>query len=90
MILESISNDKVFDFHLAAQTVTQGTANLTQYQVAYDNKEMSPEVIAQFTLEQCYNYPNWQGGIRVPNCLQGASRLSKLVGEYIHQNIGER
>jgi hypothetical protein len=36
MIFEPISSNNVFDFHLAAQYVTEGTSTLTQYQIAYD------------------------------------------------------
>jgi hypothetical protein len=67
--------------------VTEGTTCLTQFQIAYDASEIPEEAIAQFTLEQCYNYPNWLGGIRVPSCLQSADKLSRLVGEHIHQEI---
>ena len=87
VIYESISSDNIYDFHLTAQNVTEGTSTLTQFQVAYDASEIPEEALAQFTLEQCYNYPNWLGGIRVPGCLQGSNKLSKLVGEHIHQNI---
>ncbi len=40
MVFESISTDKVFDFHLTAQCVTEGTTTLTQYQIAYDASEI--------------------------------------------------
>jgi aubergine-like protein len=36
MVFESISSPEVYDFHLMAQNINQGTATLTNYQVAYD------------------------------------------------------
>lgn len=90
IVFEQLSSPHVYDFHLAAQATTQGTATLTSYQIAYDASQIPEEAIAQFTMEQCYNYPNWQGGIKVPNCLQSADRLSRLVGEHIHQDIVDK
>ena len=87
MIFESISNEEVFDFHLTAQNVTAGTTTLTQYWIAYDASKIPEEAIAQFTHEQCHNYPNWQGGISVPGCLQSADKLTRLFGEHIHENL---
>ena len=89
ILFEKISTEKAFDFHMTAQNVTEGTASLTQYIIAYDKSEISDEAIAQFTLEQCYNYPNWMGAIKVPGCLQSAEKLAKLVGEHIHQDVGK-
>ena len=66
---------------------------MTQYIIAVnrnmkandpDAKRISEDAIAQITLEQCYSYPNWNGAIKVPACLFSAARLSKLVGENIH------
>lgn len=36
IVFEPISSNNAFDFHLAAQYVTEGTSTLTQYQIAYD------------------------------------------------------
>ena len=40
-----------------------------------------------FTYEQCFNYYNWEGAVRVPACLQCADKLSKLFGEYIGEEL---
>lgn len=90
IVFEHISTDKTFDFHLTAQSITEGTATLTQYTIAYDKSQISDEAIAQFTLEQCYNYANWIGAIKVPGCLQSADKLAKLVGEHIHQDFAKK
>lgn len=77
------------DFHLAAQRVTQGTCTPTQYTVAYQNFKAPIDALAEFTYEQCYNYYNWMGAVRVPACLQCANKLAKLVGESIQEDIKE-
>lgn len=89
-LVDEISIGNQYDFHLAAQKVTQGTCTPTHYIVAYDNSETIPqESLAQFTYEQCFNYYNWQGAVKVPACLQCATKLANLVGESIQQNIVE-
>jgi aubergine-like protein len=42
-----------------------------------------------FTYEQCFNYYNWEGAVRVPACLQCADKLAKLAGEHIKESIVE-
>lgn len=63
--------------------MTQGSCTPTHYRIAYDSSQVPQEAIAQLTYEQCYNYFNWFGSVRVPGCLQGADKLSRLVGEHM-------
>lgn len=79
--------DDRFDFHLVAQKVTQGTSTPTHYVVAYDTSKIPQQDLIRFTYEQCYNYYNWQGSVKVPSCLQAANKLSKLAGESIQQQF---
>ena len=80
IILDSLSVDDSYDFHLAAQKVTQGSCTPTLFKVAYDTSKMPQEALINFTFEQCFNYYNWEGAVRVPACLQSADKLSKLFG----------
>lgn len=76
-----MSINNAYDFYLVPQYVTQGTCTPTHFQIAYDSTLKIPqESIAEFTFEQCFNYYNWPGAVRVPACLQAADKLSKLVG----------
>jgi aubergine-like protein len=59
IIVEPLSRDDSYDFHLAAQKVTQGTCTPTLYRVAYDTTKMPQEALINFTYEQCFNYYNW-------------------------------
>lgn len=67
--------------------MTQGTCTPTLYTIAYTNALIPQEALIEFTFEQCFNYFNWQGAVRVPGCLQYADKLSKLVGEHIQEDI---
>lgn len=87
IMVESISADDMYDFHLAAQYVTQGTCTPTLFRVAYDKSKMPQEALISFTFEQCFNYYNWEGAVRVPACLQCADKLSKLIGQYVKQDV---
>lgn len=87
IILDEMSIDDKYDFHLAAQQVTQGTCTPTHYVVAYDNSRLPQDALTQFTNEQCYNYYNWAGAVKVPACLQSASKLAKIVGESILSEV---
>ena len=80
VIAESLSLDDQFDFHLAAQKVNQGTCTPTHYVIGYDETKMPQQDIIQFTYNQCYNYYNWQGTVKVPSMLQCTDKLSKLAG----------
>lgn len=87
VIAEPLSVEESYDFHLAAQYVTQGTCTPTLFRVAYDTTKMPQEALMTFTFEQCFNYYNWEGAVRVPACLQCADKLSKLVSQYIQEDI---
>ena len=87
IIMEEMSADNSYDFHLVPQLVNSGTATPTKYKVVYDDSKIPPEAIAEFTFEQCFNYYNWQGAIRVPSCLQNANKLSKQMTEHLKENI---
>ena len=87
VIVEEVSKNDAYDFHLAAQLVTQGTCTPTHYTVAYNASKIPQEALITFTYEQCFNYYNWEGAVRVPACLQCADKLAKLVGEHIQQDM---
>jgi aubergine-like protein len=89
VVFDELSQNKSYDFHLTAQKVTQGTCTPTHYTVVSCNSNVPQESLAQFTYEQCFNYPNWQGAVKVPAVLQCANKLAKLVGESIQRNVTE-
>ena len=74
---------------MAAQRVTEGTCTPTHFLAVHNSSKMPQESIAQFTYEQCLNYYNWTGAVKVPAALQCANKLAKLVGEHIQSNVTE-
>jgi aubergine-like protein len=89
VVFDELTQNNLYDFHLAAQKVTQGTCTPTHYTIVSSSSNVPQENLAQFTYEQCFNYPNWQGAVKVPAVLQCANKLSKLVGESIQRNVTE-
>ena len=49
VIFEDLSRDNAYDFHLAAQKVTQGTTTPTQYVIAYSSSKVPQEALSQLT-----------------------------------------
>ena len=54
---------------------------------ATEKVDLPLHAIAQLTFEQCFNYYNWHGAIKIPSVLQCGDKLSTLVGEHIQQNV---
>jgi aubergine len=86
-VLDELSIDEMYDFHLTAQRVTEGTCTPTHYIVAHNTSKLPQEQLVQFTYEQCFNYYNWTGAVKVPATLQCANKLAKLVGESIQTDV---
>ncbi len=87
IVMDELSVDELYDFHLTAQKVTEGTCTPTHYVVVHNNSKIPQEQLAQFTYEQCFNYYNWTGAVKVPATLQCANKLAKLVGESIQADV---
>ena len=95
------SNDLI-DFYLVPQTTEVGTASPCQYRLIYYHPQGQPfpydhsktvvplEAIALLTYEQCYNYYNWTGAVRLPATLQYTRKLSKLAGEHIQKSVNRQ
>lgn len=72
---------------MAAQKVTQGTCVPTQYKVIFNNSDIPEDALVELTHEQCYNYANWAGPVRVPSCVQYATKLAGLMTEHIREPL---
>ena len=89
VILEAMSRNNAYDFYLTAQFVTQGSCTPTHYIVAYNKGKIPQEALVEFTYEQCFNYFNWAGAVRVPACLQYSEKLSRLMNEHVQAPAAE-
>lgn len=49
VVMDELSVEELYDFHLAAQRVTEGTCTPTHYIVTYNSSKMPQESLAQFT-----------------------------------------
>ena len=72
-----------YDFFMVPQWVNQGTATPTHYVVVHDSSKLSEQALITLTYEQCYNYYNWKGAIRIPASLMYANKLATMVGEHV-------
>ena len=72
-----------YDFFLVPQWVNQGTATPTHFVVVHNSSKMSEQALITLTYEQCYNYYNWRGAIRIPASLMYANKLATMVGEHL-------
>eukprot|EP00741_Cyanophora_paradoxa_P017219 tig00020961_g16631.t1 len=70
-----------YDFFLASQHVTQGTATPTHYHVVRDGTNVEPAKLQLLTLALCYAYANWTGPVKVPAPCQLAHKLAFLSGQ---------
>lgn len=66
---------------MAAQNVTEGTCNPTQFNVIYNTSNLTEDEIWTITFESCFGYFNWSGAVKVPASLQYANKLSTLIGD---------
>lgn len=68
---------------MVPQYVNQGSATPTHYVVVHNSSTLSEEALQTLTFEQCLNYYNWQGAIRIPASLMYANKLATMVGEHL-------
>lgn len=82
IISSDVTDNRYFQFFLVAQNVTCGTVTGTKFFVICDdNTELSQDMFWKLTHNQCYNYYNWPGAIRVPAPCFYAHKLGYLVGQ---------
>jgi len=75
-----------FDFCLISQDMLPGTGTCTptKYSVIYNNSKLTADAVYQLTYDQCFNYYNWSGSIKVPAPVQYANRLAYLMGQVVN------
>ena len=68
------TQQNIYEFYLQPQLVNQGTANPTQFQVMYYDKEdeLSQENLEKLTFYLCFYYWTWSGAVRIPAILKMA------------------
>lgn len=71
---------------MVAQNCNRGTAKPTYYKVIYTTSNLEEGVLQELIFNECFNYANWMGPVRVPGTLQYAKKLASFVGQYINQD----
>ena len=77
MIIDEITNKNNFEFYIHSET----NSLLTFYRIVYGNIKCD-DIIPKLTFDLCYNYPNFNGPIKIPNVILAAEKLTKIVNEY--------
>jgi hypothetical protein len=86
LVMEDVVSPNLFEFFIQPQQVTGGTATPTLYHVAYGNIN-DPTFVPKLTFDLCYQYPNWQGPVRVPGPLKNAEKLCKMTAKYTKKQL---
>jgi len=60
---------------------TVATAQPVHYKVVYNTTSLSKEQIETATYHLCYNYFNFSGPIKTPNCCMYAKKLADYSNE---------
>ena len=89
LVMEGVTS-RDYDFYLCAQKVTQGTCTPTHYTVLCNESTLPEDILTKLTYYQCFNYYNWTGAIRVPACVQYASKLANLAGSSLGVDPDEK
>ena len=81
--------DKLFDFYLISNYVTNGTAKPVLYSVVYNTSTLSKNDFETSTYHLCYNYYNVIGPIKVPMVCKYAHKICTYALENkIEPNTG--
>jgi len=78
-----ITNPALPEFYLCCQSVNQGSATPTKYQMVYDDSVLTNNSLQMYTYGLAHLFYNWFGTIRVPAPLQYAHCLAKLTGQVL-------
>lgn len=74
-----------YDFYLISQQASRGSTIPTYYQVLYNNSKLEEGMIQEIVYDQCFNYCNWTGSIKIPSPIQYAKKLC----EFLSTNLNE-
>lgn len=75
-----------YDFFLCAQSVRQGSATPSHYQVVHDSSGLQAIHLQALTYKLTHLYYNWPGTVRVPAPCQYAHKIAFLIGQSVHRD----
>ncbi|XP_070384812.1 piwi-like protein 1 [Dermacentor albipictus] len=77
-------------FFLVSQSVRQGTASPTHYNVIYDTTGLKPDHMQRLSYKLTHLYFNWPGTMRMPAPCQYAHKLAFPAGQSLHAEHSPR
>jgi hypothetical protein len=77
LITQSIVSE-FYDFYLVSQYSTKGSTVPNHYRVIYTNSKLEQGKLQEIIYNQCFNYVNWTGSIKIPSVLQYAKKCAKF------------
>lgn len=80
-IEESENNEFILVTHSAK--ARKGCLDLYSYETRYTSSKLKSGKIEQILFNQCYNFANWEGSIKLPNVLHYAEKCAKFNGEVL-------
>ena len=83
IVHEGIVRQNRFEFFMVAQNVNQGSAMPTKYSCVFNSSKLNQEEIYKTTYYQTFNYPNWQGPVKVPGVAMNALKLSQYWADNV-------
>lgn len=72
-----------YDFYLVSQACGKGSTVPNHYRVIYSDSKMEEGILQELIYNQCFNYVNWTGSIKVPGILQYAKKCAKFNAEVL-------
>jgi aubergine-like protein len=83
IVHEGIVRQDRYEFFMVAQNVNQGSAMPTSYSCVFNNTDLKQDEIYKNTYYQTFNYPNWQGPVKVPGVAMNALKLSQFWADNV-------
>eukprot|EP01006_Ploeotia_vitrea_P032845 TRINITY_DN65026_c0_g1_i1.p1 TRINITY_DN65026_c0_g1~~TRINITY_DN65026_c0_g1_i1.p1 ORF type:complete len:932 (-),score=192.63 TRINITY_DN65026_c0_g1_i1:1230-4025(-) len=83
LVRGKITSHKLWEFYLVNQSVNQGSATPTKYQLVFNNTNIDEATFYDWPFQLSHNYYNWNGTIRVPCVLKFASVAAQYHGQVL-------
>ena len=85
-----VSKDVVspfYDFYMISQACNKGSTVPNHYRVIFSDSKMQEGLLQELIYNQCFNYVNWTGSIKVPGILQYAKKCAKFNAEVLEEQL---
>lgn len=60
---------------MISQYSHKGSSVANHYRVIYNDSKMEEGLLQQIIHNQCFNYANWNGSIKIPSIMQYAKKM---------------